>query len=124
MSFFKQLFGGGKAQTPPSQTKAQHETVAAPPSPPTAPPQPINLVDEVKDIIRKASGAHDFLARVTQAGWRKIKEDFIGIYMQKGDATVIFGVLPSHGPDTIWTAMMTTKATGTVYLITEGKIVF
>lgn len=80
-------------------------------------------VEEVKDIIRQSSGAKDFLSRATQAGWKKIKEDFIGIYLQKGDATLIFGVLPSHGSDTIWNAMMMTKDTGTVYLITEGKIV-
>jgi hypothetical protein len=80
-------------------------------------------VEEAKDIVRKSNGARDFLSRATQAGWVQFKEDFIGIYLKKGDATLIFGVLPSHGPDTIWTAMMTTKDTGTVYLITEGKIV-
>jgi hypothetical protein len=101
MSFWKKLFGGSPA--------------------PAA--KPTNVVEEAKDIIRNSSGAHDFLSRATQAGWSKIKEDFIGIYLKKGDATLIFGVLPSHGPDTIWTAMMTTKDTGTVYLITEGKSV-
>ncbi len=119
MSFWKKLFGGSSAAAaqPPTPKPAAPKTPK-----PAPPPQPTSLIDEAKAIIRKASGARDFLSRATQAGWRKIKEDFIGIYLQKGDATLIFGVLPSHGPDTIWNAMMTTKDTGTVHLITEGRI--
>lgn len=83
----------------------------------------MNLIEEAKEITRKAAGATDFLSRITRAGWCKIKEDFIGIYLQKEGATLIFGVLPSKRPDTIWNSMMTTKDSGTVYLITEGKIV-
>jgi hypothetical protein len=109
-----------------SRPPAKPSQSAPPPEAPVlvARPEPtLNHVEEAKDIIRNSSGAHNFLSRATQAGWVKIKEDFIGIYLKKGDATLIFGVLPSKGPDTIWNAMMTTKDTGTIYLISEGKIV-
>jgi hypothetical protein len=82
----------------------------------------MDYVEEAKNLIRNSRGALDFYSRAIEAGWKKLKEDFIGMYLQKGDATLIFGVLPSRGPDTIWTAMMTTKDTGTVKLISEGKI--
>jgi hypothetical protein len=91
---------------------------------PTFSSSPASLVDEAKDMIRKASGAREFLLQASRAGWRKINEDFIGIYLQKRDATLIFGVLPSQGPDRIYNAMMTTEERGTVYLITEGEIAF
>ena len=99
--------------------EAQKSLTPAPLPPRTAP----NLIDEAKDIVRNSKGANDLLARATQAGWSKVKEDFIGIYLQKGDGTLIFGVLPSQGPDTVWNAMMTTKESETVHLVTEGKIV-
>jgi hypothetical protein len=120
MSFWKKLFGGSPA---PAAKSPQPKPITAEPPKPVAPAQPINVVEEAKEIIRNSRGARDFLSRATQAGWSKIKEDFIGIYLKKGDATLIFGVLPSQGPDLIWNAMMTTKDTGTVYLISEGKIV-
>ena len=120
MSFWKKLFGGSPA---PAAKPPQSKPTTPEPPKPVASAQPTNVVEEAKDIIRNSRGARDFLSRATQSGWSKIKEDFIGIYLKKGDATLIFGVLPSQGPDTIWSAMMTTKDTGTVYLISEGKIV-
>ncbi len=84
----------------------------------------MNHVEEVKDIIRKASGARDFVSRANQAGWQKFKEDFIGLYLQKGDCTLILAVLPSHGPDTIWCLSMAPKGSGTTNLIDEGKNTF
>lgn len=83
----------------------------------------MNHVEEAKNIILNSNGARDFFSRATQAGWTKINEDFIGIYLKKGDATLIFGVLPSQGPDTIYNAMMMTKDSGTIKLISGGKIV-
>jgi hypothetical protein len=112
-----------QGRSAPAAKPPQPKPTTPEPPKPAAPAQPTNVVEEAKDIIRSSRGARDFLSRATQAGWSKIKEDFIGIYLKKGDATLIFGVLPSHGPDTIWNAMMTTKDTETVYLITEGKIV-
>jgi hypothetical protein len=120
MSFWKKLFGGSPA---PAVKPPQPKPATLEPPKTAAPAQPTNVVEEAKALIRNSRGARDFHSRATQAGWSKIKEDFIGIYLKKGDATLIFGVLPSHGPDTIWNAMMTTTDTGTVYLISEGNIV-
>jgi hypothetical protein len=84
----------------------------------------MNYVEEIKDIIRKSSGARDFVSRAYQSGWQKFKEDFIGLYLQKGDCTVILAVLPSHGPDLIWCLSMASKGSDTVNLIDEGKLTF
>jgi hypothetical protein len=63
--------------------------------------------------------------RANQAGFRAIKEDFIGLYLEKGDCTLILAVLPSHGPDTIWClSMIATKGSGVVNLVNEGKVTF
>src|ERR1017187_5607880 len=121
MSFWKRLFGGSPA--PAAQPRRPKPTTPDPPKP--APPaRPTNVVEEVKDIIRKASGARDFVSRANQAGFRAIKEDFIGLWLQKGDCTLILAVLPSHGPDSIWCLSMASKGSDTVNLIDEGKMTF
>jgi hypothetical protein len=84
----------------------------------------MNNVEEVKSIIRTSNGARDFVSRANQAGWQKFKEDFIGLYLQKGDCTLILAVLPSHGPDSIWCLSMASKGSDTVNLIDEGKTTF
>jgi len=113
MSLWRKLFGGSSAPAaqPTKSTPAPSQEAAS-------------LVKEVKDIIRKSSGARDFVARANRAGFRTIKEDFIGLYLQKEDCTVILAVLPSHGPDTIWCLSMASKGSETVNLIDEGKITF
>lgn len=85
----------------------------------------MSIVEEVKETIRNASGALDFVSRAKQAGFRAIKEDFIGLYLQKGDCTLILAVLPSRGLDSIWClSMIENKGAEIVNLINEGKITF
>jgi len=122
MSFWKRLFGGSPA--PAAQPPRPKLTLPEPPK--AAPPQPPRtVVEEVKEMLRNASGALDFVARAKQAGFRAIKEDFIGLWLEKGDCTLILAVLPSHGPDSIWClSMIENKGAEIVNLINEGKITF
>ena len=120
MSFWTKLFG--RSPTPAAQPSPKP---AAPAPPNTAPAErPPNVVEEVKDIIRKASGARDFVSRANGRGFRAIKEDFVGLWLQKGDCTLILAVLPNRGPDSIWCLSMASKGSDTVNLIDEGKITF
>jgi hypothetical protein len=84
----------------------------------------MDYVEEVKAIIRISSGARDFISKANWAGYRSVKEDFIGLHLQKGDCTVILTVLASRGPDTIWCLSMASKGSPTVHLINEGKVTF
>lgn len=102
----------------------------APPTPTPAktlarPTDEKSVVAEVKAMLRAASGALNFVARTKQAGFRAVKEDFIGLYLQKGDCTLILTVLPSHGPDSIWClSMIENKGAEIVNLVNEGKLTF
>lgn len=119
MSFWKKLFGAsptGAAAPPPSRTPSPSARSAS-----DSPGPATDLVQQAQELIRRATGARDFLSRAFQAGWRKEREDSLGLFLRKGDAILVFGVLPSRGVDSIWNAMMTTPATGTVFLISEGK---
>lgn len=50
-----------------------------------------SVVAEVKDMLRAASGALDFIARAKRAGFHAVKEDFIGLHLQKGECTLNSG---------------------------------
>jgi hypothetical protein len=83
------------------------------------------IVGQIKGIIRESTGAADFVSKVEQAGFRRVKEDFVGLYLQKGDCTLIVNVLASRGSDRIWClSMIASKTSEIVNLIDEGETSF
>jgi hypothetical protein len=122
MSFWNKLFGGSLApatQQPLSKPTAPSSSKVAPTKPPKT------IVEEVKDMLRKASGAQDFVAKANRFGFRAAKEDFMGLWLEKGDCTLILAVLPSHGSDLIWClSMIESKDAEIVNLVNEGKLTF
>lgn len=85
----------------------------------------MSVVAEVKDMLRNASGARDFVARANRAGFFKVKEDWSGLHMNRGECHLILSVLGSRGPDSIWClSMIANKSSETVNLVDEGKLSF
>ena len=132
MNFWKNLFGRGSKPTPAAQVTPQPSSLTPNAAPSLTPPKkPARATDEksvvaeVKAVLRAASGALNFVARAKQAGFRAVKEDFIGLYLQKGECTLILAVLPSRGPDSIWClSMIENKGAEIVNLVNEGKFTF
>ena len=89
------------------------------------PSNEIGAVAEVKDMLRNAAGARDFVAKAQRAGFGTVKEDFLGLHLSRGDCNLILVILASRGPDSIWALSMTTgKGSGIVNLVDEGRLTF
>jgi hypothetical protein len=78
---------------------------------------------EIKDMIRNTKGARDFIAAANRAGFATIGQDASGLFLKRGDHILGIVVLPSRGPDSIWTLSITTGKE-LINLIDEGKITF
>lgn len=83
-----------------------------------------SVVAEVKHMLRNASGARDFVIKANQAGFRKVREDFSGLYMKRGECALGITVIASRGPDSIWCLSIANKGSGIVNLVDEGKFTF
>ena len=120
MSFWRKLFG--KEQ--PKQAAKTASSVAITPQPSAPKTVPAN-VEVIKDLLRRISGARDFIQKAQAVGFRFVKEDQIGLILAKGECTLILCVLPSRGPDSIWClSLFEKKGSPTVNLVDEGKLQF
>ena len=116
---------GASSRPEPTAPVADKGLVSRPTSKSTEPTEGKSIVDDVKDILIKASGAREFVIKINSIGFRVVKEDFTGLHMQKGDTNLILSVLPSRGPDLIWClSMIPTKGSGIVNLVDEGRRTF
>jgi len=83
----------------------------------------VRVIEEVKQMLSRADGARDFVARAQRAGFQIVKEDWSGLHLSRGDCNLILFVLESRGPDSIWSlSMIASKGTGIVTLVDEGRV--
>ena len=81
-------------------------------------------IDEVKRMLRKSSGARDFLRKSQRAGFSVVEESAIGLVIKRNDCHVIFAVIPEYGEDKIRRLSMQEKGGQALHLIEDGEYKF
>jgi hypothetical protein len=78
--------------------KKAQPSAARPVAKPVNPPSNLEVV---KQLLRGASGARDFVEQAEKAGFRLVNHAPTHTMFAKGECKLVLGVFASQGPDTI-----------------------